>query len=61
KVIGHDVKIYDGGEGTARQLQRRLKRDRLLRKSGEHGQVEMMNTLKEENIMNLSHKLLIKI
>lgn len=61
KVIGHDVQIYDGGEGTAKQLQRRLGRDKLLRKGTNHGQVMVMNSLDQESIIKLSEKLLVKL
>lgn len=61
KVIGHDVQIYDGGEGTAKQLQRRLIRDKLLRDSTDRGQVQVMNSLDNESIIKLSEKLLVKL
>ncbi len=60
KVIGHDVQIYDGGEGTAKQLERRLARDKLQRESTNHGQVMVMNSLGKESIIKLSEALLIK-
>jgi glutamate racemase len=60
-VVGHVVEIYDGGKGTAKQLQRRLDRDKIVRKSMSTGQVEVINTLDEESIINLSKKLLIKL
>ncbi len=61
KVIGHNVQIYDGGEGTAKQLQRRLVRDKLQRESTEPGKVVVMNSLGRESIIKLSEALLIKV
>lgn len=61
KVIGHDVQIYDGGEGTAKHLHTRLVKDKLLRNRNERGQVEVMNSLDNKSIIRLSEKLLVKI
>ncbi|HBM80275.1 glutamate racemase [Aminipila luticellarii] len=59
-VIGHEVDIYDGGLGTARQLQRKLRRNKILRPEKELGQVRILNTLNEDRMIKLSEKLLIK-
>lgn len=60
KVTGHKVKIYDGGKGTAKQLQRRLGRDGILNKSLGKGSVEILNSLNEPAMIELSQKLIIK-
>ncbi|MBN7774344.1 glutamate racemase [Clostridium aminobutyricum] len=60
KVIGYPIEIYDGGMGTAKQLQRTLERSKLLRKSDSIGQVEVINTLDSERMITLSEKLLMK-
>nr|WP_207710551.1 glutamate racemase [Aminipila butyrica] len=59
KVIGGNVAIYDGGMGTARQLQRKLQREKLLRRIEEPGEVRMMNTLEKGERLKLSETLLI--
>lgn len=56
-VIGHDIEIYDGGYGTAKQLQRRLQKNELLRLKQSTGYIKVINSLEEEKIMNLSKKL----
>lgn len=60
KIIGHDVQIYDGGEGTARQLKRRLSRDKILSQSKDPGQIKVVNTLNDDSMMELSEKLLVR-
>lgn len=58
KAIGHDVKIYDGGAGTAKQLQRQLKKNKLLTKNMNRGCVEVLNSLQEEQVLELSKRLI---
>lgn len=55
-----DVKIYDGGEGTAKQVKRLLLLDKLLNTSGKKGSVVFENTLFDENINSLARELLNK-
>lgn len=45
EVLGEDVAIYDGGEGTARELKRRLSEAGLLKpENGRKGVVEIRNS-----------------
>ncbi len=53
-----DIKIFDGGEGTARQVQRLLEKDNLLTDSKTKGSVIFENTLLDDRINNLAQKLL---
>lgn len=52
-----DTPILDGGEGTARETRRRLESLGLLRDSGE-GDVLILNTSTDENMIEISKKLL---
>ena len=53
KIVGDDVAIFDGGEGTAKELLRRLKENNLLC-DNEKGNIEFINssgdTSLEENL-----------
>lgn len=60
KVIGYDVMIFDGGEGTARETKRRLMEKNLLNDSGEKGILEIFCSSEENNISNLALELLQK-
>lgn len=53
-----DVRLYDGGVGTARQLKRLLCRANLARDPGSGGNVEFVNTLGSEEQNALAEKLL---
>jgi len=55
-----DVRIYDGGEGTAKQVKRLLSKDRLLNNSKTYGKIEFENTLSDDNVNSLARKLLNK-
>lgn len=44
KVVGEKTAIFDGAAGTARELQRRLAAEGLLRKREQHGAVEWLNS-----------------
>jgi len=57
-IVGKTVEIIDGGEGTARQLMRRLKQKELLNPSIEKGIVTFINSSMDENLLVLSQKLL---
>lgn len=43
-IVGEDVKLFDGGEGTAKELLRRLKEKNLLSDRKEKGKVEFINS-----------------
>lgn len=58
KVLGSGVLVFDGGEGTARETQRRLKECGLCNPSGEKGNVTLLNSLASEQIKQLGWLLL---
>ncbi len=62
QVVGTDVKIYDGGAGTAREMQRRLREADLLRDSVAGGEVIFENSYQDPDRklqeQNLCKKLL---
>ena len=58
KHFPSDVKIIDGGEGTARQTRRKLWEADLLNNSTERGQVEILNSSDNEKMIEISKKLL---
>lgn len=48
QIAGSDVRIFDGGEGTARELKRRLTKEHLLRDPDNPGSVIFKNSLPEK-------------
>ncbi|MFV0465229.1 MAG: glutamate racemase [Lachnospiraceae bacterium] len=58
KVLG-DVPLYDGGAGTARETQRRLKITDMLNTSLVHGEVQIFNSLPGNDKCRLCGQLLI--
>ena len=58
EVLGPDVVVYDGGEGTAREMRRRLAEADLLNPSEERGFVDFQNSLGDEDKMKLCEMLL---
>lgn len=58
KVLGEKVLIFDGGAGTARETQRRLKECGLLNTSGERGSVVLQNSLGTKEMEELGRLLL---
>jgi len=56
EIWGGRVAIFDGGEGTARETHRRLAEKGLLRQGA--GEVEILNTADNENMIEISKKLL---
>jgi len=57
-IIGKDIPIIDGGLGTSIELMRRLKEKNLINDSIKEGNVEIYNSLDEENILKISKELL---
>ena len=55
EIAGSDVRIFDGGPGTARELRRRLAQDHLLTDSAVRGSIDFRNSLPEK--ISLSRKL----
>lgn len=58
KVVGKDIKILDGGEGTAKEIKRRLQEKNILTDSKEKGTIDIYNSLENEEIINFSWKLI---
>ena len=58
QVLGEQVKIFDGGEGTAREMRRRLLEKNLLCSRQETGRVVFENSLTDESKIELCKKLL---
>jgi glutamate racemase len=53
EVLGPDVLVFDGGEGTAREMRRRLEEADLLNPSTEKGSVDFQNSLEDEKKIEL--------
>ena len=58
QVLGENVKIFDGGEGTAREMKRRLQEKDLLCSRQKRGQVVFENSLTDDSKIELCKKLL---
>lgn len=58
QVLGKQVQLFDGGEGTAKETHRRLKEMNLLNQSEEHGKVMFENSMGTEQMLALSRLLL---
>lgn len=58
KVLGEQVRIFDGGEGTAREMHRRLGEKGLLREGKSHGRITFENSLTDVGKVELCRKLL---
>ena len=57
KVLGGDVLLFVGGEGTAREMKRRLGASDLLTDKNQKGKVEFINTIPGEEKINLCKNL----
>lgn len=58
KVAGNQVMIFDGGEGTAREMKRRLLEAGLLNNSKKKGSVKFINSLNTKEELKLCQLLL---
>ena len=58
EILGPDVEVYDGGEGTAREMKRRLAEADLLNERTEKGRVDFQNSLEDEKKIQLCEWLL---
>lgn len=58
EILGQQVRIFDGGPGTAREMKRRLKEAGLLRESDSQGQVKFLNSRNTKQELALCEKLL---
>lgn len=57
KTLGDGVLVFDGGEGTAREMKRRLAEADLLTPSKEQGRVEFRNSLAKSGKIDLCKRL----
>lgn len=57
-ILGPDVLVFDGGEGTAREMKRRLAEADLLNPRETGGKVDFQNSLEDENKIKLCKWLL---
>ena len=44
RIVGENTVIWDGGEGTAREVKRRLAEEGLLREDAHQGQILFLNS-----------------
>lgn len=58
EIVGDDVQIFDGGEGTAREMRRRLEEQGLLNLSEKKGKIEFRNSSEDPAKLELSKRLL---
>lgn len=58
EILGPDVEVYDGGEGTAREMKRRLAEADLLNDRLEKGTVDFQNSLEDVKKIQLCEWLL---
>ena len=57
-VLGSSVRIFDGGEGTAREMKRRLSESGLLRDEERKGTIRFENSLSDDRKIELCKMLL---
>lgn len=57
QVLGDRVKVFDGGEGTAREMRRRLEEAGLLNDKAEKGSIDFRNSLPDMERIELCKKL----
>lgn len=57
-IIGQDIPIIDGSEGTAKQLKRMLLLKSINNNNSEKGTVTIYNSLNNKEVIDLSYKLL---
>ena len=58
RVLGDQVQIFDGGEGTAREMRRRLAEKGLLREEERRGNIVFQNSLADDTKIALCRRLL---
>lgn len=58
KAVGSDVSIFDGGEGTAREMKRRLEEAELLNNNTKNGTTRFINSRNTEEELKLCEYLL---
>lgn len=61
KIVGEEVPIIDGSEGTVKQLKRQLELNDTIRDGNEKGKITMFNSEENKNMIELSYQLLEKL
>ena len=56
RILGEDVKLLDGGDGTARETRRRLEASGLLEEGS--GEVSIINSSEDSDLIRISYELL---
>ncbi|AYF54076.1 glutamate racemase [Clostridium botulinum C] len=57
-ILGDEVVIIDGSFGTANQLKRKLIKSNSINKENKKGKITILNSLKDDEIIKISKKLL---
>lgn len=57
-IVDSSVRFFDGGEGTAREMRRRLKESNLLTDSDSVGEVKFITSCNQQEKLELCHRLL---
>lgn len=57
-ILKDDVPVIDGSMGTVKQLKRQLEKFNMVNDSDKLGDVKIFNSLEDENIIDLSYKLI---
>lgn len=58
KILGGKIDIIDGGYGTAKEIQRRLRIQNLLNDEDKEANIEIINSSNKKEVLDLSYKLL---
>ncbi|MGL4773042.1 MAG: glutamate racemase [Clostridium sp.] len=58
KIVGNNIVILDGGMGTSKEIQRRLREKNLLTDSQNKGNVKVINSLDSNQIIKFSYSLI---
>ncbi len=58
RAVGKNIPLFDGGEGTARETERRLAQAGLLREDDHAGLVTLRNSLEDPALLSLCRRLL---
>lgn len=58
EIVGEKVDIIDGSEGTVKELNRRLEENNIKSELKEKGTLEIINSLENKEILELSEKLI---
>ncbi len=60
-IIGNNIHIIDGGQGTAKQLKHKLTTLNILNNQTESGKITIFNSLESDRIVKMSYNLLFDV